>query len=86
MSKFVPYEKMSKKQKREQDALRRQTWGEMSPVTRRPENSKAYDRRKAQQWKKEPPAVLFLCPYGAHVFMTKRIASNMFFQEYIAIY
>lgn len=61
MKKFVPYEKMSKKHQREQDALRRGSWGTMSPVTRRPENSRAYDRRKAQQWKKDPPTVLFVC-------------------------
>lgn len=63
MTKFVPYEKMSKKQQREQNALRRATWGELNPVTRKPENSKAYNRRKAQQWKKEPPTVLFVYKY-----------------------
>lgn len=48
-TKFVPYEKMSKKQKREQDALRRETWGELNPVTRKPENSKAYNRAKERR-------------------------------------
>ncbi len=48
MEKFIPYEKLSKKQKRERNAARRGTWGALSPVTRRPENPKAYRRKKLQ--------------------------------------
>lgn len=50
MEKFIPYEKLSKKKKRELDAQRRGTWYGINPVTRKPENSKAYNRRKAQKW------------------------------------
>lgn len=50
MEKFIPYEKLSKKKKRELNASRRTTWGNLNPVTRKPENSKAYNRRKAQKW------------------------------------
>ena len=32
---------------------KRQTWGELNPVTRKPENSKAYNRNKARNWKRE---------------------------------
>ena len=39
--------------KRKIDQARRQTWGEMNPVTRKPENSKAYNRNKARNWKRE---------------------------------
>ena len=46
MEKFIPYEKLSKKQKRKLDAARRNTWGGLSPVTHRPENPKAYKRKK----------------------------------------
>ena len=53
MDKFVPYEKLSKKEKRKLDNARRQTWGALSPVTRKPENSKAYNRNKARNWKRE---------------------------------
>ncbi|WP_458463459.1 hypothetical protein [Paenibacillus sp.] len=53
MEKFIPYEKLSKKEKRKMNLAKRQTWGSMSPVTRKPENSKAYNRRKAQNWKKD---------------------------------
>ena len=46
--KFVPYEKLSKKEKRALDRARRGGWGALSPVTRRPENPKAYKRTKAR--------------------------------------
>ncbi len=55
MDNFIPYEKLSKKEKRKVDNLRRGNWGGMSPVTRRPENSKAYNRKRTQDWKKELP-------------------------------
>ena len=63
MEKFIPYEKLSKKEKRKIDQARRQTWGELNPVTRKPENSKAYNRNKARNWKREDrepvPGLLF---------------------------
>ena len=51
MEKFIPYEKLSKKEKRKIDKARRQTWGDLNPVTRKPENSKAYNRNKSRNWK-----------------------------------
>ena len=53
MEKFIPYEKLSKKEKRKIDQARRQTWGELNPVTRKPTNSRAYNRNKARNWKRE---------------------------------
>ncbi len=53
MEKFIPYEKLSKKKKRELDAQGRRTWGVLSPVTRKPKSSKAYDRKKSRDWKRE---------------------------------
>mgnify|MGYP003563981865 FL=1 len=55
MEKFIPYEKLSKKEKRKMDQARRQTWCNINPVTRSPENSKAYNRNKARNWKREQP-------------------------------
>ena len=55
IEKFIPYEKLSKKEKRKMDLAKRQTWGELNPVTRKPENSKAYNRKKSQSWKLELP-------------------------------
>ena len=58
MEKFIPYEKLSKKEKRKLDQTRRQTWNNLNPVTRKPTNSKAYNRKKSQAWKRDlPPAV-----------------------------
>ena len=47
MKKFVPYEKMSKKQKREYDRQRRGTWA-LSPVTRVAETDKTHYSRKVK--------------------------------------
>lgn len=44
MEKFVPYDKMSKKAKRELDLKKRSTWGNVNPATRQEENRKAYKR------------------------------------------
>lgn len=60
MDKFIPYEKLSKKEKRKIDQARRQTWGNLSPVTRKPESSKAYNRKKAQNWKRDSSSVPFV--------------------------
>lgn len=47
MSKFIPYEKLSKRERRARDAERRGNWG-ISPVTRRPPNPRAYNRKKTR--------------------------------------
>ena len=44
MEKFIPYEKLSKKERRKRDAMMRGTWGPLNPVTRKSKNPKAYDR------------------------------------------
>ena len=48
MEKFIPYKKLSKKKRRELNAKRREIWT-ISPITRKPENPKAYNRKKAQR-------------------------------------
>ena len=53
MEKMIPYGKLSKKEQRKMNQAKRQTWGTLNPVTRKPESSKAYNRRKAQSWKKD---------------------------------
>lgn len=55
MEKYIPLSKRSKKEQRAQHAARRGNWGDINPVTRRPENPKAYDRKKARKWEKEYP-------------------------------
>lgn len=53
MEKFIPYEKLSKKEKRKLDQSKRQTWNSLNPVTRKPVSSKAYNRNKTRNWKRE---------------------------------
>lgn len=63
MEKFVPYEKLSKKKKREQDRKRRADWGDITPVTRRTKNPKAYNRKRKPDWSvyDDPGPVFCLC-------------------------
>ena len=55
MEQFIPFEKLSKKKQRELAAKRRGSWGGLNPVTRKPENPKAYNRKKARKWSDELP-------------------------------
>jgi len=65
MEKFIPYEKLSKKEKRKMDLAKRQSWGELNPVTRKPVNSKAYSRKKSLDWKRDlPPTTCDFSFYG----------------------
>ena len=50
MEKFIPYEKLSKKEKRKVDVAKRNIWVNLNPVTRKPQNSKAYNRNKSRNW------------------------------------
>ena len=49
MDKYVPIEKRSKKVKRELAKAKRGTWGALNPLTRKPANPKAYNRRKTRR-------------------------------------
>ena len=55
MTKMIPYEKLSKKQQKALNKAKRGSWGSLNPLTRTPPNSKAYNRRRTQDWKKELP-------------------------------
>ena len=61
MEKFIPYEKLSKKEKRRRNAMLRNTWGALNPVTRKSRNPKAYDRQKARKWIDDPLVRAFCC-------------------------
>ena len=45
MEKFVPYEKMSKKEKHNLDIAKRRDWNGLNPVTRIAEKEKKYSRK-----------------------------------------
>lgn len=64
MEKLIPYEKLSKKRRRELDAAGRGSWNGINPVTRKPESSKAYNRQKARKWRNESMDVSFLIPWA----------------------
>ncbi len=53
MKNFIPYEKLSKRRQRELAAKQRRDWCGLNPVTRKPENPKAYNRKKARKWSDE---------------------------------
>ena len=59
MERFIPLEKRSKKKQREQAAKKRGSWGGLNPVTRKPENPKAYNRKKARNWREDSMTVPF---------------------------
>lgn len=58
--KFTPYEKLSKKAKRAEDLRRRGNWGAVSPVTRRAQSEKIYDRKKTRRWSDDSAGVSFV--------------------------
>ena len=71
MEKFIPYEKLSKKRRRALDTARRGSWGGLSPVTRRPEDPKAYKRKKTRiDFEEDDPG--FLMRMG---FVQKRMVT-----------
>ena len=49
MEKFIPINKKSKKAQKEYYAKKRNTWGELNPVTRTIPNGKGYNRKKLKQ-------------------------------------
>ncbi|SMC91178.1 hypothetical protein [Papillibacter cinnamivorans] len=51
MARFVSVEKLSKKERRKRALAARGTWGSINPVTRKPENPKAYRRSKMKRLK-----------------------------------
>ena len=46
MNKNISYKKLSKKEQQKVNKARRGTWGALNPVTRKPDNSRAYNRAK----------------------------------------
>lgn len=87
MEKFIPYEKLSKKEKRKVDATKRNTWDNLNPVTRKPQNSKTYNRRKSQNWKRGlPPTALRLFTIGSFVFQKLCNLIDNFWMPCIRIY
>ncbi|HAQ63742.1 MAG TPA: hypothetical protein DCR23_04690 [Ruminococcaceae bacterium] len=47
MEKFISFEKLSKKKKKELNSKKRKSWNGASPVTKKNENKKRYNRKKS---------------------------------------
>lgn len=58
MKRHIPYGKLPKKKKAELDRKKRGSWGGLNPVTRKPDNPKAYKRSKARSWKEDDTSQL----------------------------
>jgi hypothetical protein len=50
MEKYIPYEKLSKKARSEYDKRKRRGWGEKSPITKKSENKKLYNRKRTERF------------------------------------
>ena len=50
MNRFLPREKMSKRQKRELDRSKRVAWDGINPVTRTTQNKTIYSRKQSPRW------------------------------------
>ena len=71
MNRMISYDKLSKKEKKAYDARKRVVW-DFSPVTRKKENAKAYNRKKARRWEEDVPlTALFLMIYPAQNVMRR---------------
>ena len=46
---YIPLEKRSKREQRGYHAKQRGNWGGINPVTRKPPNPKAYNRKKSER-------------------------------------
>ena len=58
--KYVPLDKRSKKKQKEYNDMQRKSWGYFSPITRKTDNAKIYNRKKSEPWHEYPPGSDFL--------------------------
>ena len=66
MARFISYEKLPKKKQHELDRQKRGSWNGVNPVTRKPKDSKVYNRQKAQSWKKDNSDALLFFLYNVN--------------------
>jgi hypothetical protein len=67
MGRFIPKEKLCKKARKELYSKDRKTWGNVSPITRKVESKKVYNRKKAQMRIDDFPSEPFLLFFVRHV-------------------
>jgi hypothetical protein len=62
MEKYIPIAKRSKKEQKAENASKRGSWNGINPVTRKPVNPKAYDRKRAREWSDDDSTTVpFIC-------------------------
>ena len=73
MNKFIPREKLGKKARKALDAKKRATWT-FSPVTKRVESKKHYDRKKLPNAKYTDTGIgEFLFAYNESFFLRRSV-------------
>ena len=65
MEKFIPYEKLSKKEKRKLDNARRQTWGALNPTTRKSDNIRSTTEKSGRIGRESFPILSLFVFYKA---------------------
>ena len=60
MKQFLPREKMSKREKRALDAIKRASWDGVNPVTRKVESKRTYNRKKSPRWYQDDSTGIFV--------------------------
>lgn len=89
----VCYSKLTKKKQREIDQAKRNTWGHISPVTKKMASAKVYNRKKAQRQQRKMQGLGFWiggphrarpAPNEGYPFSTKISVSALLFRGIVA--
>lgn len=72
---------LSGKEKRKKDLAKRQTRGEGKSVPRKPENSRACNRRKLQDWKRELPTACDFFSYFFKNILTFHLMEGLYWNQ-----
>ena len=85
MERFIPYQKLSKRERKARNAERRVSWS-MNPVTRKPPNPKAYNRRKARTGIRNASSVSFLFYFIIFFTVSSRLRIWYFTRKATSLY
>lgn len=86
---YIEYAKLPKKKKKEIDNAKRNTWGSISPVTKKVASQKVYNRKKTQRRQEESQALGFcfaLSPCGAEPIKPDHFRYIYFFPFWVLFY
>lgn len=60
MERYIPVDKLSKKQKKAYYAAKRGSWNGVNPVSRQVPSKKIYNRKQAKHWREEDALPVFI--------------------------